>query len=137
MHLVLVGQNFKFRWLLSQRCDIFYWYLSLWIGNVQSFVNNLEIKSFKNRFQNGSVGCWHQKLLMKIQISWFLKPLCHFHMTDIKKVLYTVDILWMKMNIVLKLLISTAWKSTTVILFCYCQIFPRNKLFTKCTNFIT
>ena len=137
MHLVLVGQNFKFRWLLSQRCDIFYWYLSLWIGNVQSFVNDLDIKCFKNRFQNGSVGCWHKKLLMKIQISWFLKPLCHFHMTDIKKVLHTVDICTMDENEHCTKITYTAWKSTTVILFCSCQIFPRNKFFTKCTNFIT
>ena len=57
------------------------------LAMLKSFVDNLEINCFKNRFQNGSVGCWHQKLWMKIQISWFLKPLCHSHMTDIKKVL--------------------------------------------------
>ena len=51
---------------------------------------------------------WHKKLTLNVQISWFLTPLCHLSVTDIKKPFCNI---WFFCK---KKLVSTVWVSTSL-----------------------
>ena len=51
---------------------------------------------------------WHRKLTLNVQIPWFLTPLCHLSVTDIKIHFATFDFF------VTMKLVSTVWVSTSL-----------------------